>query len=57
MTAAVCCAEDVNKRSLCKLQLGPEQTTKFKQAITDDYYFEMMLGSSPASFLTACHTL
>jgi len=39
--------EDISWRQLCKLQLTPTQTSKFKQAIVDDYYFEMMLDELP----------
>jgi len=41
-------AEEVNKRSLCKLHLDATESARFKQAIADDYYFEMMLGPPPS---------
>jgi len=40
-----CGAEDVPWKSLCKVTLGEPQADKFKQAIIDDYYFEMLLGA------------
>jgi hypothetical protein len=39
--------EDVHKRSLCKLSLDAAESAKFKSAIADDYYFEMMLDELP----------
>jgi len=39
--------EDVPWKSLCKVTLGEPQADKFKQAIIDDYYFEMLLDELP----------
>ena len=38
---------DVPWMSLCKVELGDPQAAKFKQAIVDDYYFEMLLDELP----------
>jgi len=38
---------DVPWKSLCKVELGNAETAKFKQAIVDDYYFEMLLDELP----------
>jgi hypothetical protein len=38
---------DVPWKSLCKVELGDPQAAKFKQAIVDDYYFEMLLDELP----------
>lgn len=40
-------AEDVAFRTLCKVSLGPLETARFKTAILDDYYFELMLDELP----------
>jgi hypothetical protein len=32
---------------LCKVSLGPVETARFKTAILDDYYFELMLDELP----------
>ena len=50
-----CRAVDVPWKSLCKVQLGDVEAAKFKQAIVDDYYFEMLLGA-PAASAHVCDT-
>ena len=52
-TPTACRAVDVPWKSLCKVQLGDVEAAKFKQAIVDDYYFEMLLGA-PAARAHVC---
>jgi len=40
-------AESVKWKSLCKAHLSEEDVRKFREAIIDDYYFEMMLDELP----------
>jgi len=39
--------EDVAWKSICKVQLDDAQKSTFKHAISEDYYFEMMLDELP----------
>jgi len=39
--------EDVTARTLCKATLSRDDTARFKAAILDDYYFELMLDELP----------
>jgi len=39
--------EDVSWKQLCQLTLSKDENARFKQAIVDDYYFEMMLDELP----------
>lgn len=41
------CSESVSFKSLCKKHLEDSEVSKFRQAIIDDYYFEMMLDELP----------
>lgn len=40
-------AEDVRWKSLCNIHLKRDSSEAFKRAISDDYYFEMMLDELP----------
>ena len=35
---------NIKAQELCKTKLSPEDLIKFKQAIYDDYFFEMLVG-------------
>jgi hypothetical protein len=39
--------ESVSFKSLCKKHLADSEVAKFRQAIIDDYYFEMMMDELP----------